>query len=234
MDPQPWSDGDLGELERRLLEAAKRDRVPDALGARMAQGLGVHVAGTTTAGASAAGGLGAPLFAKVGLWGVLSLALVAAVAGWRGAQSGAPSTRAAHAAREDAPPAAALPRSDRTTSAIDETAQPTAVAQSSAQPPPERPAAAFDDAALRAEIALLDRVRDALQRGASTRALRLLDRHHQRFAPAKLAPEAAALRIEALVQHGSHAQAITMSRHFTSTYPTHPLRDHVSSLTTPR
>jgi hypothetical protein len=232
MDPQPWSDGDLGELERRLLEAAKRDCVPDALGARMAQGLGVHVASATTAAASAAGGqLGAPLFAKVGLWGVLSLALVAAVAGWRAVQSAAPSAAAAaHATIPDRPALESAVASSPAAGATEE-AQRLSAAEASNDRAQEHPAAAFDDAALRAEIALLDRARDALKDGASARALRLLDRHQDRFAPPRLAPEAAALRIEALVQSGAHAQAATMTHQFISTYPTHPLTAHVSTLT---
>jgi len=233
MDPQPWSDGDLGELERRLLEAAKRDRVPDALGARMAQGLGVHVAGETAAVAGAAGSqLGAPLFAKVGLWGVLSLAVVATVAGWRAAQSAAPSSADAAHAASAARPAPATAVASSPAAGMTDQAQPLSAAKASEARAEEHPAPAFDDAALRAEIALLDRARDALKDGASARALRLLDRHHARFAPARLAPEAAALRIEALVQRGAHAQATTMSRQFISTYPTHPLTEHVSALTT--
>ena len=236
MDPAPWSDGDMGELERRLLEAAKRDHVPDALGARMAHGLGVHAAGTAAAAEIAAGSqLGAPLFAKAGLWGVLSLALVAAVAGWRAVQSAPPPARAVQQARAGTPPArssaAVVPFEASAAIAAEDSARPTLPVEHGAAP--ARPAAGFDDAALRGEIALLDRARAALHRGASARALRMLDRHQERFAPAKLAPEAAALRIEALVQRGSHAQASSMSRQFINAYPTHPLSEHVATLTAP-
>jgi hypothetical protein len=87
-----------------------------------------------------------------------------------------------------------------------------------------------DDAALHAEIALLDRARNALRAGESARALRLLDHHEQRFAHARLAPEAAALRIDALVQRGSHEQAGSMAQQFVSAYPSHPLSAQVSKL----
>jgi hypothetical protein len=96
--------------------------------------------------------------------------------------------------------------------------------------PAPHAAARNDDAALRAEVALLGRARSALQRHASASALGLLEQHSRRFAHGTLAPEAAALRIEALVQQGHYQQASAESEQFVATYPTHPLRSHVAEL----
>jgi hypothetical protein len=237
MDRASQPDGERTELERRMLEAARQDRVPEALGARMAEGLGVHVAAAAVQGGLAAGAkLGAPLFAKAGLWGVLSLALVAAVAGWRAAQPSPQPRRVAQAPRADA-------ADDTRNAAAAAPPTPAAIADETGHAPVPRadeertaaaPAAVFDDTALRAEVALLDRARNALRAGASRRALRLLDQHGQRFARARLAPEAKALRIEALVKLGSHEQAGSMSQEFASAYPSHPLSEHVAKLTAPR
>ena len=228
MDPDPWADGEMSELERKLLEAARSDRVPDALGARMAERLGVQAAAT-----AATAGLGTSLFAKAGLWGVLSIggiALVGAIASWyatRSVEGIAPALRRGAISVPHAP---------------ERTAVPTDVMpprSAGVMPAVEVAAAArrddgVDDAALRAEIALLDRARNALRDGASARALRLLDQHRARFAHAQLAPEAAALRIEALVQRGAYDQADSMSRQFMASHPTHPLAERVADLTAAR
>lgn len=240
MDPESRPNWEMSELERRLLEAARRDRVPHEIGARMAEGLGVQMtASAAVPGASAAGSAGfAPVFAKVSLWGVLSVALVAAVASWHEANSEKAVRKAEQRPPASAPsqvrvaePAAAPAMADAT-SPVDLTAQaaPARAGDTAAALPAARTAAPSDDAALHAEIALLDRARSALREGASARALRLLDQHARRFARARLAPEAAALRIEALVQRGSHAQAGAMARQFMSAYPSHPLSSQISQL----
>ncbi len=226
MDPNAPPPAELGALERRLLEAARADRVPEALRARMAEGLGLHVAATSpSATVGAASKVGAPLFAKAGLWGALSIAIVAGVMGWR-----------------EVEPAAGNPIPTPTPTPIPipipipiPTAIPIPIPSSIANPiptasPAHRPSAPVDDSALRAEVALLDQARFALREDQSARALRLLDQHRQRFTRGTLAPEAAALRIEALVQQGSYARAEALSQRFASAYPSHPLRERVSAL----
>jgi len=240
MDPASQPPEEMSALERRLLDAARNERIPDALGARMAEGLGLHVASSAPSVSPAAGGkVGAPLFAKAGLWGALSVAVVAGVVGWRAAQPATPADHAAagapevHAARQDeATPTVVEPETataiERTPTPIERTSQPTpAVVDHVA---PARSSARVDDDALRAEVALLDQARVALRAGQAGRALRLLDQRRQRFTRGRLAPEAAALRIEALVQQGSYARAEAMSRQFETAYPSHPLRERVSTL----
>ena len=231
--------GDMSELELRLLEAARADRIPPEFRMRMAEGLGVHAAGAAVHGALSAGGkVGAPWFAKTGLWGVLSLSLVVAGASWYAARSAPGASREPHepmsSAREVAPAGGEIApdASSATTPAKPE--QTAAPATDTAPPARVRAAAGGDDAALRAEVALLDRARQALHAGEAPLALRLLDQHSRRFARGMLEPEATALRIEALVQIGSYEQAGAMSQRFVSAYPSHPLREHVAKLTATR
>jgi hypothetical protein len=230
MDPGSQLNGEMSELERRLLEAARRDRVPDALGARMADALGMQVAGTALQGGLAAGGqLGAPLAAKAGLWGMMTLAVVSAVVGWQAMRTAARTDSTAPARTASAP--AAVPESNtaaRADSPRANDAEPALARTAEGDDAPLR--AHGDDAALRAEIALLDQARKAVQRRASARALHLLAEHQERFVHPQLAPEASALRIEALVQRGSREQARSLSRQFMSAYPTHPLAEHVTRL----
>jgi hypothetical protein len=229
MDPRSQPPAELGALERRLLEAARHDSVPEALRARMAEGLGLHVAATTpSAAVGAASKLGAPLFAKAGLWG--ALAVVVGVMGWRAAQ---PAERDAAAVSPGGPNPIASPSPIATPIPIPipiPTTVPSASTTALDRPTVARPSARVDDSALRAEVALLDQARFALREDQGARALRLLDQHRQRFAQGILAPEAAALRIEALVQQGSYARAEALSQRFASAYPSHPLRERVSAL----
>jgi hypothetical protein len=235
MDPEQPPNAQASELEQRLLELAKHDRIPAALSARMAEGLGVHVAGAVVHGGLAAGShAGAPWFAKTGLWGVLSVALIGGVATWYARPAAPHATHAAQRAQHlsSAPPAieqAAEPAPPPAVNAPVVTAQ-AAPAREPVAAPARARAASGGDAALRAEVALLDRARAALHAHAGAQALRLLDRHQRRFAHGILVPEAEALRIEALVQLGARAQAETMSQRFVAAYPQHPLSDRVARL----
>lgn len=230
----------LSELERSLLDAARHEHVPPALGARMADALGMQwsgagagaLAGTSTTSTAASASVGAPLFAKLGLWGVLSAGVIAA-ASW---QFMRPSD-VAHPG-EPAAPAGAPAAVTEPAVVQPESIRPAAVPEVQAIAPSVRASgvrasAPSDDAALLAEISLLDRARTALRERASGRAVALLDQHARRFARGKLAPEAAALRIEALVQRGSHAQARAMAQKFVRAYPSHPLSAQVAKLTQP-
>src|SRR5439155_3985407 len=78
-----WPDGEMTELERRLLDAATRDRIPSELKARMAGALAAHAASASAIPASAKSGL---LFSKAGLWGWLPVAILAAAGAWYAAR----------------------------------------------------------------------------------------------------------------------------------------------------
>lgn len=236
MDPEQPPNREMNEVEQRLLDLAKQDRIPAALSSRMAEGLGVHFAGAAVQSGLAAGGhAGAPWFAKTGLWGVLSIALVGGVA-WYALPSAPHAARVApreHSVSATPSPAeqAVAPAFVATSAQVAEPV-PTPPPASVAAPSPARARvpAATDDSALRAEVALLDRARAALHGHDGAQALRLLDQHHRRFAHGTLEPEAEALRVEALVQVGEHAQAETLSQRFVSAYPAHPLSGHVAEL----
>ena len=218
-EPDAW---EPSELERKLLDAAKGDRIPPELGLRIASTLSIS-SGATAASAVAQSGL---LFSKSGLWGVLSVALLAGAGALYTASSSpqvaatasATPTVATVAVAPDMqapvlPPAAAVPI---------EAALVTAPA-----------AATKRDAsgALHAEISVLDRARQALETDAPEQAYRLLDQHRRRFAQGTLIPEAEALRIEALVRLGDSERAQRMTQRFLIDYPAHPLCERVSALT---
>jgi hypothetical protein len=231
METTPEPNAAFDALEQRLLDAARHDRIPDPLGARMAEGLGLG-AGASLPAASLAS---QSALAKLGLWAALPLAL-AAIGGWVAtrpsprAEQDAAAPRAVTSSAAPVAPALAPTQAPviapalTPPSATAPLAQPTPAASARG---PER----GDDDALRAEIALLDRARAALQREQSERALQLLDQHRQRFTQPTLAPEAEALRIEALHQRGAHAQAEALSARFAAAYPTHPLRSRMRAAT---
>ena len=73
------------------------------------------------------------------------------------------------------------------------------------------------------EVALLDRVREALARQDAHRALRHLRRHEKRFADGTLTVEARALRVRALELLGRDSQAAEQRRQFLKEHPNSPL-----------
>jgi hypothetical protein len=243
MDPTSESNALGSALEQRLLEAARSDHIPQALCARMAEGLGVQAAGASL---SVGGTLTAPLFAKSGLWGALAVAGVVTFAALQLTRPDAESADGAQTHEVRSPPSAQTVATSALANAAPASApdpRPTERAPEPLAPPspapaapavraaarPSAPATTSDDA-LRAEVTLLDRARLALRDGESARALRLLDQHQSRFTQPTLAPEAAALRIEALVRHGAVAQADALGQRFAAAYPTHPLRARVEAL----
>jgi len=237
MDPEQPPNPEMNEIEQRLLDLAKQDRIPTALSSRMAEGLGVHFAGAAVQSGLAAGGhAGAPWFVKTGLWGVLSIALVGGVAWYAVPSAPHASGVAPREHNVSATPRAAneavAPALVATNAQVAEPVQPAPLREPVAARSPARSRAVVttDDSALRAEVALLDRARAALHAHDGAQALRLLDQHKRRFTHGTLEPEAEALRIEALVQVGEHAQAETLSQRFVSAYPAHPLSDHVAEL----
>ena len=88
--------GDTSEFERQLLAAARGDQISPALKQRMAGALAGPLAANTNpppAGlpASAGAHAGGLLFSKTGLWGVLTLALLAGASSFYALRATAPS-----------------------------------------------------------------------------------------------------------------------------------------------
>jgi hypothetical protein len=227
----PWSHPDnteTTEFERQLLEAARSDQVPPLLKLKMADALSCL---PPTAATVAGAGTAVQLFSKVGLWGSLSAALLAGIAGWQlhSKHSGAASRleRSAPVLAVAAPAPEPVPVSR---------AGPEPVAAENPAPLAERGPLSGPEPTHRLgeELALLDRTRAALAEHASTRALHLVDEYTRHFAGGVLRPEADVLRIEALVQRGEIERAARLSRRFAVAHPGHLLSNRVESVVRPR
>lgn len=118
---------------------------------------------------------------------------------------------AAHRTGEAAPPAAvadnAKERIDRTTAVKSETF--------------DKPRA-DSHAPLAAEVAAVDRARDAVAKGDAERALRELDAYERQFGEQRLAPEALYLRMEALMRRGDLKGARASANRLIATDPNGP------------
>ena len=232
MNPTRWSKSDMTEFERTLLDAARDDQVPEALRAHMEQVL--HVGSTSMSSGLAASKFGGSLLAKMGLWGTLSAGLVAATATWfamRPAPVDQLSVPATQITQPHTPAPLAVPPAESTPHSTGTLAPEPNPTQASELPASARQAKnAPDEDSLRAEVELLVHAREALQRGATARALQLLKKHHQQFENGAMVPEAEALHIEALISQGSIAAAKAKTEQFLRAYPSHPLRAHVMKL----
>jgi hypothetical protein len=88
------------------------------------------------------------------------------------------------------------------------------------------PSSAFGD-----ELVLIDEARQSLARGDAERALGAVARYDAAFARGHFAPEALALRVEALVARGDQVQARVAAERFLAAYPSHPLASRVRRMT---
>jgi hypothetical protein len=80
------------------------------------------------------------------------------------------------------------------------------------------------------ELRVLDEARAALGGGDTVRAMALLDQHDRDFSAAALAPEAMALRVEAVARGGDHAGAVQLATRFLSAYSDRPESQRVRSI----
>ncbi|HEY7373605.1 MAG TPA: hypothetical protein VIF57_15700 [Polyangia bacterium] len=218
------------DLERTLLQAARRERPSPELTRRMAAGLGISaaVAAAPAAAASAVvakatvvSWVPATVLAAAVAAGVVGVSLASRHAGG-GAADRAPQTQTAAqapgivAARvEEAPPPA-----DTEPARVEKRAE---KVHRRATPP----APAAD---LRDQIALIDAARTAVKAGATDRALALLRRYEANYAGGAFRPEALALRIEALDAGGHGAEARALARDFLARYPQSPVADRVARI----
>ncbi len=83
---------------------------------------------------------------------------------------------------------------------------------------------------LHAELAIIDYARAELRAGQPAAALTLLDRYHVAFPQARFAPEAAAVRVEALLALGRRDEALALARTFLERYPKSPVARRMRSL----
>lgn len=91
-------------------------------------------------------------------------------------------------------------------------------------------AVAHRDRQLRAEVAVLERARAALSAGDARRTLVELEAHRKLAPAGALAPEAQALRIEALAALGKRSEAAEEARDYLARHPATPAADRVRDL----
>ena len=203
--PERLLDSDATDFERRVLRAAGKGGPSPEMSALMARALGVSVATPATMGAAtkagAAGGSAAGWPWVVG--GVICLSVVGAlVVGGR-----------------------------RTASRPDTRPVGPAVLQPVAPPPaPVAVGAAFTVHDLHAEIDLLDAARAAIAARAGARALDLVGRYEDRYPTGSFRPEAAAVRVEALVQLGRNGEARSLAERFVAEHGGSLLSDRVAAI----
>ena len=230
-DPKRLTVVGATDLERSLLQAARRERPSPELTARMAAGLGISVAATVTAAAPAAAA--APVAAAkttLTAWlaaGTIAAAVATGVVVAHRSSAPAPDAPARKPAAVSAPQAEEAP--------IASIASPERVAASERRVERARKRAVVTPVVpvsdLRDQIALIDAARTAVKAGnagSTDRALVLLRRYETSYPSGAFRPEALALRIEALAAGGRGAEARTLAREFLARYPQSPLADRVA------
>jgi hypothetical protein len=90
------------------------------------------------------------------------------------------------------------------------------------EPQSPKPASAPNDELAR-ELGMVDRARSALRAGNAAGALELVSGYERAFKHPRFAPEATAIRIEALIAQGQRAEAARLARLFMARHPGHPL-----------
>jgi hypothetical protein len=237
-DPTPLAVVGATDLERRLISAAAAEQPSDEMTRRMAAALGFTAATSAAASMAAAATATATKVAAVKSisgWVVAgTLAAVVtggAIAVWR---EGVPSASPAPAAVVAVAPAPA-PVPAEVVAPGPEPVQPGPAPAAARTPAPRRyvaPARPSDD--LRAEIALVDAARAALETGNPERALALLRRYTASYPGGTFTPETSALRIESLAAAGRGDEARALARDFVARYPAGPLSERIARFTTAR
>jgi hypothetical protein len=234
-DPKRLTVVGATDLERTLLQAARRERPSPELTRRMAAGLGISAA------VAAAPVAAAPMVvakATVASWvpaTVLAAAVAAGVVGvslsTKHAGSGGAAERSAPAQTETQvqTPAIVAPRAEEAPTPADTASAPGLVEKRAERvhrrAPPPAPAADLRD-----QIALIDAARTAVKTGATDRALALLRRYEANYPAGAFRPEALALRVEALDAGGHGAEARALAREFLARYPQSPVADRVARI----
>jgi hypothetical protein len=231
--PERLLDAGATDFERRILEAAAGKGPSPETSARMARALGVTATGigavavATKLASDAAVAKATTVAGTTVLWpwvsaGVLGLVIASAVVG----------TRAWQAAPTEARPAP-------TSAAAPAVAEPSASAPPAStfdQPPPVGPSvtSASNRAAttrdLREQIALIDAARAALSSGSGRRALEILRRYQDGYPAGSFRPEAAVLKVEALVKLGREGEARALAERFVAEHRGSLLAERVAKL----
>jgi hypothetical protein len=237
-DPKPLTEEGATDFERRLLFSARAEEPPPEMVRQLERALGIaagaavaapvvalSLSGSARALASVKSGLAAlPMAFKVA--GLVSLALAGAV----GVGVLLSHPLPVPDQRPAAPPVRVAPVAPTPPATVPAAASAAHVDVGRGARPGDGVAQAPRGSALRGEILLIDGARAALAAGAPARALRLVQRYAARFPHGALAPEAQALRIEALADSGQLARAEALARTFIAEHPRSPLSERIARL----
>ena len=185
------------------------------------------------AGKATAAGSASSVLPWISVAGIVVVIIAGAVVGtqaWR--KSARPSPAPAPAAIRLGPESGAGTERPGPDSTADATEAATSRNQALARPVPSRrragaPASPPD---LRDQTSLIDGARNGLASGAAEKALTLVRQYQQRYPGGIFDPEAAALRIEALVRLGRSSEARGLAERFVATQPAGPLTERVKAV----
>jgi TolA-binding protein len=235
-------------LEQRLLRAASHERPTRELSERMARGLGVTL---PAVGAGAAAGLATETAAAAAKTAVTSSSVVPWLSGTLaaalvvgglvalrpstptptptrpslGASASQASLGASASQASLAPTAVVAPRVEAPAKPSDETSPRPAVVASA-----QRARGTTTANELASQIALVDAARTALASGRADSALSGVREYQAKYPSGAFRPEAAAVKIEALLKLGRKAEARALAERFVSGYGPGPLADRVTRL----
>jgi hypothetical protein len=237
--PERLRDVGATDLERRLLHAASREQPSRALSERMAGAIGITLPATGSAlgevaqpGTQAASKTAAAS-GTLGPWvaGALAAAVVAGAFVVTGPAKAPPTPSRTAAAPSSTPGAVPLPTpvsaplaAEWPRKAADETA-PSVAASSETQ---RGSGSVSSDIAQ--QIALIDAARVALVGGSAEQALTGVRQYQTRYPKGAFRPEAAAIKIEALVKLGRSDEAKVLAERFLVAHGPSPLADRVARL----
>jgi hypothetical protein len=237
--PERLRDAGATDLERRLLRAASREEPSRALAERMAGAIGIAMPitgsalgeaakpGTRAASETAAtpGSL-APWISGAFVAAVVAGAIVVTLS------AGTPPLPSrAVAAPSLTPVAASLPTPVSAPLAVDLPPKtPDETAPSVAASPETERGSGPVSSDIAEQIALIDAARVALAGGSAERALTGVRQYQTRYPKGTFRPEAAAIKIEALVNLGRADEARALAERFLAAHGPSPLADRVARL----
>lgn len=222
---------DIERLRGRILAGVAAGVAVSAAGAGAAAAASTGGAAAATGSAATAGGLGLIKVVVVAA-AVTGASITGGVLVVRRADPGpAPVATVHQQAAPDAAPS--RPRAVDRAPVVEPLVEPAADAAPLAtpvEPPGPRPETAPPRPSLASEMELLRRARSALRAGDPRAALEHLERHAEQFPDSPLAPEAAAVRIEATCAVGDRETAGALADQFVRRWPDSPLARRVPHL----
>lgn len=256
-----WEQDGASDAIARMLQAARGERPSEASLARSiaAASVGAVTATTTAAAGATLGKIGSSSAVATKALGLLSgfhalkwllvgallgSVVMATVQAPRSAtpsktaeqkreptkpRVAAPTPRSASDASPASPSAASVPAPEPVPATSERTLPP-----GSARPTDgaRRAPALVESEHLADEVRIIDEATRALNGGAATRALTLLDAYDRSYPERRFAPEALYLRMESLTQLGRGGEARSIAKRLVNAYPTSPQASRARALLT--